>query len=302
MQLEASPTNLAGENWTFDSSAPTDVVGSYGLLGPTPGPSPLGPSFLGPPSPPPSSGNPVTFYWTNTGDWSTRHLYLNTTAKGVQGPLIVDIYYPANGSTGGELSVITANVDVGQDIAANNPYCQNPAIIAYALHLGVGCSLAPPPAPQPTPGMFSQWTFGQASNGTGLMGVAQLMYISYSGKKGSTTLPSYQSDGNGNLQLDTEFPMYHATGAVSAGSSNTETWLDSPFYNVGDSSCSYFSSVQKYQDYYMYQPNQRIAGHPSIWVPVLTWAWNWSGAAQSTNTITWSLARRHPSNQITVRS
>lgn len=297
VQLQASPAaDLTTATWTFDSSAPTDVVGSYGLLGPTPGPSPYGPSFIDPPSPAPSSGNPATFYWTNTGDWSTRHLYLNATANNVQGPLIVDIYYPVNGSTGGVLSINTANVDVGTDIVSHSTNCQNPTLVAYALHLGVGCSLASPPAPQPTPGFSSQWNFGQAANGSGRIAVAQLMYISYSGSKGATPLPEYQTDIHGYFQLDSQFPMYGTTVSVPAGGSASGTWPDSPFYNVGASSCSYFSTVQKFQDYYMYQPNPRIASHPSIWVPVLTIGWEWSGAAQTTNNLTWNLASPAPVN------
>jgi hypothetical protein len=45
--------------------------------------------------------------------------------------------------------------------------------------------------------------------------------------------------------------------------------------------CTSLSSVESFTDYFLYQPNPRIASHPSIWIPVFTEGWTWAGGAQA---------------------
>lgn len=292
VRLKASPAaNLTSTNWAFDPADPMDVVGSYGLLGPTPGPSPFGPPFIALPSPAPSSGNPIQVYF---GRPKTHHFYMNATATGVQGPLIVDIYYPVTGvsSPKGTGDNGLANVDVGVDNVSTNPNNCSTVVVITALHLGIPCKTKA--IPKPTPGV-NLFTIAQAPSASGvLLGVAQVMYLSFNGvKKTDGTPVSWQSDPYSNLQLDTQFPMSGFTLSVPAGGTGNATWPDSPFYNLGASACSYVSEAYTFQTYFMYNANARTSGHPSIWVPYVDITWNWSGGAQeltASPTPSWTLA------------
>lgn len=290
VQLEASPAaDLTSTAWTFDKSSAADVVGSYALAGPTPDP-PFGPSLVLAPSPVPTSLNPATFYWVNPIDNTTRHLYLNATANNVQGPLIVDVYYPVLGvATGSSLG--NATVAVGPDTipASGISSCSSVTIITAALHLGAPCK-SKAANPKPTPGMSFSFGAGVPNPG-GFIAAAQLTYVSFSGNINGTPVPSYTSDPNSSLQLDTEFPMYQAF-PVSPGASTTATVTDSPLYDLDPSSCTYLSAFETFQDYAMFQATPRVASHPSIWIPETVTGWTWSGAAQ--HTLGWNLVLSPP--------
>lgn len=175
VQLRASPAaSLSSETWTFDSPAPSSVIGSYALVGPTPM-APNGPTYVAAPSPVPSSGNPIVFYWVDKVNAQPRHLYLNATAPGVQGPLIVDVYYPVF-NTGGSLADGTSNVAVGSD-AISSDGCKTVTTIT-ALFLGMQCKIKP--NAKPTPGVNLTWSAGESA-ATGYTAAVQLRYLSYSG-------------------------------------------------------------------------------------------------------------------------
>lgn len=283
VRLQASPAAaLSSVQWTYDywwSAGEYDVVGSYGLLGPTPDP-PNGPTTLAAPSPLATSNNPMMLYWLENGFlWPyARHLYLTAYAPNVQGPMAVDVYYPVRqpGAEGDSFSF--ANVAVSE--ASDCP----PLQLFEALHLGVFCAWTskPTPDPKPTPGINVVRTI-QVNEpfGAGLAAEVQLFYEDIEGTVNGVPVQGWKSDPNGNYQLDTQFPAQGEQVVPPSGDAN-KYFVDSPYLNLGLSYCTYLSDSVSYQTYLMYQPNPRVTGHPSIWVPTAGssyWAWNYSGAA-----------------------
>lgn len=120
------------------------------------------------------------------------------------------------------------------------------------------------------------------SYGSGQIGVAQLVSYSFSGIKNGSPVPPWTTGSS--PVLDGQFPGYGATfpaGTVS------ELYPDSPFYNLGTSTCTSVTITNSFTDYFMYQPTA-TASRPSIWVTDAIQNWNWSGTANNKNG--WTLA------------
>jgi hypothetical protein len=247
-----------------------DNVGSYQLLGPTPDP-PYGPTIVSP-APVATAANPTTLYWLDNPNLriTSRHIWLVSTANNVQGPLVTDVYYPVNTPTSSVTYTFTNPKVSAIDIP---PDCN---VVAVLIHLG-SCS---------PPGESANYTVSVKGdpNSAGWMTVGHLVYIAYTGKMGASPSPSpyYSNSQAGQVELDVEFPPYGDYSPVPNGGSNTYDFTDDPFYKLTGSNCTEVSVLYDYVDYFLYQPQARKAGHPSIWAPVNSstgYAWNWAGSA-----------------------
>jgi hypothetical protein len=274
VQLQGSPAPmLTSVTWTYDSSAPTDVVGN-GFVGNV--------RVVGTPQPVPSSGDPISFYWVSAGvPGGIRHVRMNVSVSNVTGPLFADVYYPIGTPSPSVSYSVPANVQVGNDTVGAQPIgCPTPFTTFTALHLGIACG----PTPTPKPGIVMKYSATVPSFGAGQLGVAQLVTETFSGTLRNGT--KVQATSGPGADLDTNFPYLNY--AFSPGI--TATLPDSPFYNLQISGCTSITEAESFTDYFMYEPTA-TSSRRSIWVSDFVAVWpKWSGTANVNSKGQWSLA------------
>lgn len=199
--------------------------------------------------------------------------------------LSTDVYYPIVAPTPTvSQSPPAQSTEVSTDTAGANPTCGAPLSSFMAIHLGVPCAQSP--SPSPSPGISSPFSVTVPPYGTGQIGVAQLMQLTFSGTKNSQQVQYTTGDMNHKV-LDTQFPYFNKT--YSAGS-ETELFVDSPYYDLDASQCgSPIAYNENFSDYFMYKPdlNGRLGG--SIWVTLEIQNWSWGGMATKSKS-GWGLA------------
>jgi hypothetical protein len=263
VQLQASPApSVTGVQWTFDSTAAPDVVASSFVQNV---------SVVGTPEPVATSGSAITFYWTSSHfPGGIRHVRMTAQASDVTGPLFADVYYPV-GTPSPLISYTTSSVQVSNDtVGASGTQCGAPLTTFVALHLGIPCSAT---TPTPAPGIMMNYSVTMPAYGAGQIAVAQLISETFSGKQGSSPVPTYTTGAT--PVLDTQFPLY---GFATPAATGTAQIPDSPFYNLTRSSCTSVTMKEVFRDYFMYQPTP-TSSRPSIWVTDDIWTWGWTGTA-----------------------
>ncbi len=280
VRLQASPA-VSDIQWAFDSTSMNDVVGSYDTSNKN-----ATPNAMVTPSPVPTSGNPLTFYWVSSG---TKHMYYIAHAPNVQGPLLGDIYYPVQ-----TLTNYTASATTSTKGAEVSPYgdgynftaqCSTPppANISYvkAIHLGNIC------VPHGI-----DWTYNASvpQGGQGQIFIVQLINMSLKYTKGTSSV-SYNYYNH--QELDGHWPYDGGYGtpspeASSGGSASIVGISDSPANSLEKITCTSVSRTDIFTDYYMYQATVTTS-RPSIPVTAATISWTWGATATTAdNGITWT--------------
>ncbi len=273
VQLEASPSSVAGVQWSFDSTNTSSVVGNYTLnsnnLSSLPSAVPAASV-----SPVPSSGSAISLYWiSNAGTITTgvRYVRMTGTVSGITGPLFADVYYPVD-APAPWATAIAGTVGLPTNYPANgNPEeCASPNT---AIAVGNLCPTVEPG----TVGIYWAYLVATPSPGpSGLIAMVQIansLSISASGTPSPN--PKSYTSGPG---LDAVFP--YASPAPAATQWNS---YDAPALILATPpKCQTVTDTMSFTDYFMYQPgpiSSRVGYQ--LWVTLGTMAWNWSGTASS---------------------
>lgn len=265
VKLSASPAaSLANTTWYFDSSATTNVVGSYGLEGSPTASATASPAVLVSPSPVATSTTPTTFYWL-TGDrsgWSSGGLpaskvvLLVSHATGVQGDLGTYVFYPV-AAPSPHVSATASPVAIATDLTFDeNMTCPG----SYqAITVGDFC--------KNRTGIQWKYTGSTPSYGAGTLTMVQLASYYEGGTR--PTIYGGGSFGPDSIpyELDQSFPYDTSVPTGSTWQSDDSPWLDVAIEN--DSFCATVNYTNDFLDYFLYQPTLPSGrlGTP-IWVPM----------------------------------
>jgi hypothetical protein len=253
VQLQAAPvTSLTNVQWTFDSTSTNDVVGVAYTQD-----IPIVPS----PSPVPSSGSPISFFWVSGG---LKHVILTANAPNVNGPLVADVYYPVTAPSPVTATATTSTVWYDPRIPvpdSGGAVTCPPTNYVIGLSLGDACG---------TPGI--KWTYSATvpSYGSGTLTMAQLGTSTVSGiaQNGAKVT----SGSGGTDLLDRKFPYYFSVPTGLSLIANQ----DSPGQVLTNTTCSEVTRSDSYTDYFMYQA-AATSSRPSIWVTTAKMTWTWAG-------------------------